>query len=105
MKNKTCCLIGHSQISRDIFALVEGAVERHIIEYGVRDFLVGNYGEFDRLGAAVVKEAKTRFPDVKLYLMLPYLPEKGRALPDREGYDGFLYPEGMEGVPYRWAIS
>jgi len=105
MRDKTCCLIGHSKIYEDISALVEQAVEQHIVEYGVTDFLVGNYGDFDRMGAAAVKKAKVKHPEVKLYLMLPYLPEKGRILPDREGYDGFIYPEEMEGVAYKWAIA
>ncbi len=68
------------------------------------DFLVGNYGAFDRMAARTVKEAKARHPDIRLCLMLPYHPEMGRLLPEREGYDRFIYPEGMEGVPYKLAI-
>ncbi len=65
----------------------------------------GHYGDFDRLAAAAVKRAKADRPGVRLFLMLPYLPEKGRSLPDREGYDDFIYPEGLETVLYKWAIS
>jgi len=103
MKN-TCCFIGHSQIYEDISKPLADAVERHIAEYGVTDFLVGNYGAFDRMAATAVKAAKARHPGILLYLMLPYHPERGRSLPDREGYDGFVYPEEMEGVPFRRAI-
>ncbi len=104
MNKKTCCFIGHSKVPEEITARLAAAVERHIIEYGVTEFLVGNYGQFDRMGAAAVKEAKTQHPNVKLYLMLPYLPEHERPLPDMTGYDSAVYPEGMENVPYRLAI-
>lgn len=102
--SKPCCFIGHSEIWGDISQTLTIAVERHITEYGVTDFLVGNYGQFDRLAAAAVKEAKTRHPGIRLYLMLPYRPELGRHLPDREGYDNFIYPAEMEGVPLKLAI-
>ncbi len=105
MKEKTCCFIGHSRIYSGVtFEQVAEAVKRHIVEYGVTDFLVGNYGDFDRMSTRAVKVAKARHPDIHLYLMLPYRPELGRPLPDREGYDNFVYPLEMEGVPHRFAI-
>ncbi len=104
VESKTCCFIGHSNAPEGIASKLAEEVERHIIEYGVTEFLVGNYGQFDRMSAAAVKEAKKRHPGVKLFLMLPYLPEQGRPLPDLDGYDGTIYPEGMEKVPYKLAI-
>ncbi len=104
MNEKTCCFIGHSKICGDISEALTAAVERHITEHGVTDFLVGNYGAFDRMAAATVKEAKARHPGIRLYLMLPYRPERGRPLPDRGGYDNFVYPAEMEGVPLKLAI-
>lgn len=103
---KTACFIGHSRIWNEPnlpTALAE-AVERHITQYGVTDFLVGHYGDFDYMAAAEVKRAKARHPGIHLYLMLPYRPEEGRSLPDREGYDNFVYPFEMEGVPLKLAI-
>lgn len=102
--SKTCCFIGHSRVRENIFQALTAAVERHITEYGVTDFLVGNYGQFDRMAAATVKEAKARHPGIRLYLMLPYRPELGRSLPDMEGYDNAVYPMEMEGVPLKLAI-
>lgn len=67
-------------------------------------FFVGNYGQFDRMSAAAVKRAKVRHPQVRLTLMLPYMPQRGRALPDVEDYDTVLYPSEMDGVPLRLAI-
>jgi len=105
MLQKTCIFIGHSDAPQSIFAALADAVERHITEYGVTDFRVGNYGAFDRMAAHAVKKAKASHPGVSLYLMLPYLPGTGgRPLPDMEDYDGSIYPEGLETVPYRLAI-
>ncbi len=102
--SKTCCFVGHSEIWQDISQALTQAVERHIAEYGVADFCVGNYGRFDRMAAAAVKQAKARHPGIRLYLMLPYRPELGRPLPDMDGYDNAVYPLEMEGVPLRLAI-
>ncbi len=101
---KTCCFIGHREVRRDISQSLDAAIERHIVRYGVTDFLVGNYGAFDRMSAAAVKRAKARYPQTRLTLMLPYMPQRGRALPDVEGYDSVLYPSEMDGVPLRLAI-
>lgn len=101
---KVCCFIGHSEIWNDISQALTDAVERHIAEYGVTDFLVGNYGQFDRMAAATVKRAKTQHPGIRLYLMLPYRPGQGRPLPDMEGFDNAVYPIEMERVPLKLAI-
>lgn len=101
---KTCCFFGHSEIWAFIDDDLADAVERHIAEYGVTTFLVGNYGQFDRLAAQAVMAARSRRPGVRLDLMLPYPPELGRPLPDLKGYDRAVYPGALEGVPPRAAI-
>lgn len=102
--SKTCCFVGHSEIRKDISEALTDAVARHIVEYGVTDFCVGNYGQFDRIAATTVKRAKVQYPGIRLYLMLPYHPELGRPLPDMDGFDNAVYPLEMEGVPHRLAI-
>ena len=47
---KTCFLIGHRESSDEFKALLDEAIERHITEYGVTDFVMGGYGGFERLG-------------------------------------------------------
>lgn len=106
-KNRTCCFFGHGKLYGDNSTLAKAlaaAVEQHIIEYGVTDFLVGNYGDFDSMAAHAVKKSKIQHTGVRLFLMLPYLPEHGRPLPNMEGFDSSVYPEGMENVPYKLAI-
>lgn len=101
---KVCFFIGHSDAPESIYPALQEAIERHITEYSVTEFYVGNYGRFDRMAARAVQEVKKIFIDVKLFLVLPYPPETGRPLPDLAGYDGTIYPEGMETIPYKLAI-
>ena len=99
----TCFFIGHRETSDSIFPVLVQAVERHITEYGVTEFVVGHYGNFDRLAARAVLKAKEHHPQVTLFLLLPYHPAD-RPIPAPEGFDGTFYPPGMERVPKRAAI-
>ena len=74
MGGKSCFFIGHREASEEIYPALYAAVEQHILEYGVTEFIVGHYGGFDRLAASAVKEAKRFYPEVKLTLLLPYHP-------------------------------
>lgn len=103
MSGKSCFFIGHREASEEIYPALLAAVEQHILEYGVTEFIVGHYGGFDRLAAAAVKAAKCLHPGVKLTLLLPYHPAE-RPISTPEGFDGTFYPPGMESVPRRFAI-
>ena len=97
---KSCFFIGHRDASEALYPLIVREVERHIVEYGVSEFIVGQYGRFDGMAARAVREMKGRFPGIRLVLLQAYL--KNKALP--EGYDASVYPEGLEYVPKRFAI-
>ena len=99
----TCFFIGHREAPETLMGELTAEVERHIIEYGVTDFVVGRYGRFDTLAAKCVKAAKKRHPEVTLTLLLPYHPYD-RPTPTPPGFDGTFYPPGMETVPKRAAI-
>ena len=103
MNGKSCFFIGHRETSEAIYPTLYAAVEQHILEYGVTEFIVGHYGGFDRLAASAVKEAKRFYPEVKLTLLLPYHPAE-RPIPTPNGFDGTFYPPGMESVPHKAAI-
>ena len=103
MGGKSCFFIGHRETSEEIYPALYAAVEQHILEYGVTEFIVGYYGGFDRLAASAVKEAKRFYPEVKLILLLPYHPAE-RPISTPDGFDGTFYPPGMESVPRKAAI-
>ena len=100
---ETCFFIGHRDTPDAVLPALAAEVERHIREYGVVDFVAGHYGRFDALAAKAVMDAKKRHPMVTLTLLLPYHPAE-RAVDLPPGFDGTLYPPGMETTPKRLAI-
>ena len=103
MSRKRCFFIGHREASDDLLPALRAAIEQHIVEYGVTEFLVGKYGGFDRLAAQCVIAAKQKHPDITLTLLLPYHPSE-RKIDLPQGYDGSCYPPGQESVPRQVAI-
>lgn len=103
MDKKRCFLIGHHDAPESIYPALQREIERHITELGVTEFIVGHYGNFDRMAARALVEEKQVHPEISLWLLLPYHPAKQKVeIP--EGFDGSFYPEGMEKVPRRLAI-
>ena len=100
---KSCFFIGHREASEEIFSALTGAVEHHIVHCGVTEFIVGNYGGFDRMAARAVISAKALYPGITLLLLLSYHPAE-RPIETLPGFDGTFYPPGMESVPRRYAI-
>lgn len=99
----TCFFIGHRNANESIMPRLEDAVRKHIIDYGVTKFVVGQYGSFDRMATCAVIKAKRLFSEISLSILLPYHPfERDVMAPD--GYDSTFYPPGMENVPRRFAI-
>lgn len=103
MQSTSCFFIGHRNISSKIYPRVLAEVERHITEFGVREFCIGHYGAFDSIAARAVKEAKKRYPDVRLIMLLPYHPGL-QPIEIPPFFDGSYFPEGLEKVPHRAAI-
>ena len=66
---KSCFLIGHREASSEVLPALMEAIEQHIVEYGVTEFIVGNYGGFDHMAAKAVITAKERHPDITLSML------------------------------------
>lgn len=96
----SCFFIGHRDAPDKLRSQLAEAVERHIILYGVTEFIVGHYGHFDHMAASAVREAKKRHPNVTLVLLLPYYPYTCSV----SDYDETYYPNGMDHVPKPFAI-
>lgn len=102
-KTHSCFFVGHREAKDSLLPALIAEVERHILEYGVTEFVVGRYGRFDGLAAQAVKQAKERHPNVTLTYLRPYHPAE-RSDETLKGFDGSFYPPGMERVPKRLAI-
>lgn len=96
-------MIGHHDAPESIYPALQREIERHITELGVTEFIVGHYGNFDRMAARALVNAKQIHPEISLWLLLPYHPAEQKVeIP--EGFDGSFYPERMEQTPRRVAI-
>ncbi len=103
MDGNSCFFIGHRDVGDEILSELQKRIERLIVEENVTYFYVGNYGGFDRLAAAAIKKAKLKHHGIVLMLVLPYHPTE-RPIELTHGFDGSIYPDGMESVPRRYAI-
>ena len=102
-KSGICVFFGHREVSHDISAALRDAVLEMIESHDIKTFWCGNKGEFDRLAARTVFELKAEFPDIELIYIRAYMPKPGETLPDC--YTDSIYPEGLETVPRRFAVS
>ena len=68
----TCFFIGHADAPDDIFPALASAVAQHMVQFQVKEFIVGQYGKFDALAAAAVRQAKRAHTQIELTLLLPY---------------------------------
>ena len=99
-KDRTATFIGHSEC----YGIDEGQVRREIsklIENGVTDFISGGMGNFDWMCARIVFDLKKKYPQIRNYLVIPYL--TFRVNNDRL-YDSIIYPEGFEKYHFKAAI-
>ncbi len=104
MNFKSCFFIGHRDAPEEILPALLEAIEGHITNYGVGEFIVGGYGQFDRLAAKALVCAKSRHPEIILMLLTPYHPAE-RSMEVPPGFDGTFYPPGMESVPRQYTIA
>ena len=100
--SKSCFLFGHRDTPQEILPALENAVLRHYLCCGVRNFYVGNRGDFDRLATTALRRIKQEYADIRLFLLLAYHPaERSVVLPD--GFDSTYYPP-LENTPRQYAI-
>jgi len=98
-----CFFIGHRDTPETVIPLLDAAIERHLTQCGVAEFVVGKYGNFDRLAAQSLRQAKQRHPEIRLTLLLAYY-DSHKPIELPSGFDESLFPEGMERTPRRAAI-
>ena len=97
-----CAFFGHKDTPESIRPLLESAVKKIIERYPDITFYVGNNGNFDRMVLSVLKSLSEDFPTISYSVILAYLPIGKSA-----EFDNLptIYPEGIECVPKKYAIS
>ena len=105
---KICCFAGHGKIYNynEIRAKLEECIEKIIVTENISEFLVGNYGDFDRMAAGTVKKLKEKYPCIKLTLVIPYLTSAINNNKDyyNKNFDDILVAEIPESTPKRLGI-
>ena len=101
-KSKTCCFFGHREVTHNIRDKLKAIIEKLIVEDGVTDFYVGHQGQFDSMVYSILKELKAKYPHIRYTVVLAYMPDEHI----KEVYgENTLFPDGMENVPKKFAIS
>ncbi|MBQ1255675.1 MAG: hypothetical protein IIX93_00150 [Clostridia bacterium] len=103
MNKQRCFFIGHHDASVALSGLLKLETRNLILNKNITEFVIGKYGSFDSIASLAVASMKSEFPQIKIYRLVPYYNESQTVdLPD--GFDGTIYPEGLENVPKRFAI-
>ena len=98
-----CTFFGHRDAPSRREGKIRETIERLISE-GVTCFYVGNNGNFDSMVHRQLKQLSGEYPHIKYYVVLAYMPTEQSEF-DVTDYTETIYPEGLESVPPRFAIS
>lgn len=101
-----CCFFGHREIFSDIIFILKEEIEKLIIKNNVTEFFIGSYGNFDNYAVNAVNCLKNKYSYIKLIYVTPYL----YKLESDKNYinhicDETIYPEGLEVIPQKFAIT
>ena len=102
IKEKTCCFFGHREVTHNIKDKLIAIIEKLITEDNVTEFYVGHQGQFDWMVYSVLKELKAKYPQIRYTVVLAYMPDE--YIRELYGEDT-LFPDGLENVPKKFAIS
>lgn len=97
-----CTFFGHRDTPDSVRPMLARTLRELIVSDGVRVFLVGHQGAFDRIVLGELKKTKDEFPWIRYAVVLAYLPDgNNESVTEAET----VYPEGLETVPRRFAIA
>lgn len=106
--NKICCFAGHSKLAdtETIYERLYSTIEHLISTENVNEFLVGNYGDFDRLSARAVRALKEKYSNIQLNLVVPYLTSEINENKELyyKNYDNILITDMPENTPMKVQI-
>ncbi|MBQ9859749.1 MAG: hypothetical protein IJO76_03610 [Clostridia bacterium] len=96
----TCTFFGHRDTPDAVEPILHSTLIDLIENHQITIFYVGNNGNFDNLAIKELKMLKNNYPHIHYTVVLAYLPNNSsQALGDT------VYPEGLETVPQKYAIS
>jgi len=106
-KTKTrCTFAGHSEIhNSNLVEVIKTTAKELITEYGVNEFWVGHYGDFDHYAAKAIRELKPEY-DIELVLVIPYLTKEIEEYKEEyyRNFDAVLMADIPEKTPKKLKI-
>ena len=97
----TVAFFGHKDTPKEIEPILRTTLVDLIENHGATEFYVGNNGNFDTMVRRQLEKLSQTYP-ITYNVVLAYLPTKKSEYDD---YTNTIYPEGIETVPKRFAIS
>ena len=97
-----CTFFGHRECPDSIKDKLREVLIDLIINHDVDMFYVGNQGRFDAIVRGVLREIKIECHQIDYAVVLAYMPGKEIEYDD---YSDTMFPEGIESVHPRYAIS
>ncbi|MBO5359563.1 MAG: hypothetical protein J6B25_01845 [Clostridia bacterium] len=101
MKEQTVTFFGHRDTPKEIESALRLTLIDLIENKNATVFYVGNHGNFDDMVRRQLEDLSQTYP-ITYSVVLAYLPT------EKNKYDNLtntIYPEGLENVPKRFAIS
>ena len=96
-----CTFFGHKDTPKEIEPTLRSTLIDLIEDKNVNEFYVGNNGNFDTMVRRQLEDLSQTY-SITYHVVLAYLPtEKNRY----DNLTNTIYPEGLETVPKRFAIS
>lgn len=99
-----CTFFGHRDCPNSIKPKLHDVLKDLIEKEKVDLFYVGNHGAFDAMVRTQLRELEQRYPNIRYAVVLAYLPQKSSEF-DPQDFSDTIFPEGIETVPKRFAIS
>ena len=97
-----CTFFGHRDCPETIKPKLRATIIDLIENHNVDMFYVGNQGQFDAMVRSTLKKLKQEYPHIDYAVVLAYMPGKPS---EYEDYSDTIFPEGLETVHPRYAIS
>ena len=98
-----CTFFGHRDCPATIRPRLRAVLVELIERHGVEQFYVGWQGAFDAMVCSVLRELEEVYPHISYAVVLERLPgPRDKAIWD---FSDTIFPEGLETVPPRFAIS
>lgn len=101
MEEKVCTFFGHRDCPESVRQSLSAVLEDLITTQNVTMFYVGREGKFDAMVRSVLRELQKKM-EIRYAVVLAYLP---KANQEWEDFSDTMFPEGLENVPPRYAIS